>query len=226
MKRFAIGDVHGDTKKLAVMMDHVFTMFGKDDEIVFLGDYIDRGPDSSGAIKRVRSLQNTFPGRVIALKGNHEEFMELAEDEPLTHMHWMQNGGGATLKSYEGDDRRRLDDLAWIKGLRHFYWPGEGQHYFVHAGTGDLSVHDPQLTDDVRLWNRPRGDWYCGPRIVHGHTPLERPFHGENRTNLDTGAVFAGGRLTCGVFEDEDRDRVEMWWTDGITVDRELGLRA
>lgn len=201
---YAIGDIHGSLRQLRALIaqcaqharDHAMTF-------VFLGDYIDRGPDSAGVIRYLIELQSELGDRVIALKGNHEGFALGAVEGVIPPHHWLSQGGTVTLLSYGVTDATELprEHLDWLRSLRSSY--NDGRRFFVHAGIAPDRPLDAQAEHDL-LWIREpflsdRRDY--GRLVVHGHTPLETgtPDLRPNRLNLDTGAVF-GGPLTAAVF--------------------------
>jgi serine/threonine protein phosphatase 1 len=204
---YAIGDIHGRLDLLMDLLSQIITHAnGRSCKLVFLGDYIDRGPDSAGVLALVRRFQQHWPESVICLKGNHEAMLLEVVTEPAVTSWWLGNGGDNTLVSFGVSHPGDLpaDVLSWIAGLPTLY---EDEHrYFVHAGLHpDLSLSEQD--DQTKLWIRDEFllvDYNFGKHVVHGHTPSEtggpelRPY----RTNLDTGAVF-GGPLTAGVFTDE-----------------------
>ena len=104
---YAIGDIHGSLQKLRDLMtlceQHAE---GRSATFVFLGDYIDRGPDSRGVIEALMALQSRQPDHVIALKGNHEAFAIEVVDGERDAEFWLREGGAATLRSYRIDDAR------------------------------------------------------------------------------------------------------------------------
>jgi serine/threonine protein phosphatase 1 len=204
---YAIGDIHGRLDLLMDLLSQIITHAnGRSCKLVFLGDYIDRGPDSAGVLALVRRFQQQWPESVICLKGNHEAMLLEVVTEPAVTSWWLGNGGDNTLVSFGVSHPGDLpaDVLSWIAGLPTLY---EDEHrYFVHAGLHpDLRLSEQD--DQTKLWIRDEFllvDYDFGKHVVHGHTPSQtggpelRPY----RTNLDTGAVF-GGPLTAGVFTDE-----------------------
>jgi serine/threonine protein phosphatase 1 len=215
LRTYAVGDVHGrlDLLRAAVqaISDHVGDLPFR---VVFLGDYVDRGPDSRGVIDFLIDLQRRWT--VICLKGNHEELMVRAVEERGAHrlLHrWLEYGGRETLRSY---GLRENDHLQVGIPAEHLRWMADlprttrDEHrIFVHAGlTPGTPVH--QQTDEACLWIRDRflkavaADFEA--HVVHGHTPIwegkpdpAEPELLEHRTNLDTGA-FVTGVLTVAVF--------------------------
>jgi serine/threonine protein phosphatase 1 len=207
---YAVGDIHGRHDLLAALLDGIREHAGGEDfKLVFLGDYIDRGPDSAAVVGAVRALQADRPDRVTCLMGNHEHMLLTVMAEPEALPWWIGNGGGTTLASFGADDPAGLprELLDWLSRLPTFH--EDGRRYFVHAGLRP-GVPLPDQTDQDRLWIREpflSADWDFGVHVVHGHTPLASttPDVRRHRTNLDTAAVF-GGALTAGVFTPE-RDR-------------------
>jgi serine/threonine protein phosphatase 1 len=203
---FAIGDIHGCHRALLQLLTLCDDRAGgQDRRLVFIGDYIDRGPDSRSVIEAIRELERRHPGNVVCLMGNHEEMLLDAIDtgEPW---HWLHNGGAAMLTSYGIRDPRQLpaDDIAWIRSLRLSF--DDGKRFFAHAGV-DPDLPLDRQPKEALLWirerfHRARTDY--GRLIVHGHTPLDdvRPEVRPNRVNIDTGCVY-GGVLTAAVFTPE-----------------------
>jgi len=204
---YAVGDVHGRhdllTGLLAKLERHAA---GRPYRLVFLGDYIDRGPDSAAVLATVRTLQERAPGQVTCLKGNHEAMLlEVLEDRRKTPW-WIQNGGDAALNSFGVADPGKIpaDLIAWIRGLPTLH--EDERRYYVHAGfRPGMPAHESD--DHTRVWIREpflSADFDFGKHVVHGHTPLQsaRPDERRHRTNLDTAAVY-GGALTAGLFSPE-----------------------
>jgi len=170
---------------------------------VFLGDYIDRGPDSAGVVRYLMELQSRLGQGMVALKGNHEAMVLDVCDGVSTESYWRSQGGEATLRSYGVARARELPEtnLNWLRSLPLSY--DDGRRFYVHAGVNPLLPLDAQPERDL-IWIREpflsdRRDY--GRLIVHGHTPLEssKPDLRASRLNLDTGAVF-GGPLTAALF--------------------------
>ena len=174
---------------------------GQNRRLIFIGDYIDRGPNSGAAIETIRDLQRRDPDNVICLMGNHEDMLLDAIDNG-DPWHWLDNGGGATLASYGIRDPRHLprDDIEWIKSLRLSL--DDGKRFFVHAG----SIPTVRLTANrtrrccgfVRRSIGP-GATMAGSSSMATHRPTTPAGNPPNRVNIDTGCVY-GGVLTAAVF--------------------------
>jgi len=201
---YAIGDIHGSLRKLRGLMarcrEHADE---RPATFVFLGDYIDRGPESAGVVAYLIEMQSSPGERCIALRGNHEAFALGVMEGTTDADHWLSQGGAETLLSYgvasAGDLPRQ--HVEWMRALPLTY--DDGRRFFVHAGVDPTRPLDAQDDYDL-LWIREpflSSRRNFGRLVVHGHTPLAdaAPDLRENRLNLDTGAVF-GGPLTAAVF--------------------------
>ena len=201
MRILAFGDVHGYLAALDALLAAVRP--APDDWLIFLGDYVDRGPDSRGVLERVIGLDKTH--RLVALRGNHEQMMMDSREEPGLLPSWMFNGGEETLASYAPPGRRgTLRDVPaphW-DFLEHACvdWFETHRHLFVHGGVVPhlgLSEQPPAVLRWQKLGHqRPH---YSGKTIVCGHTvqpdgvPLDLGF----ALCIDTGIYLPGGWLTC-----------------------------
>jgi serine/threonine protein phosphatase 1 len=197
---FAVGDIHGCLDKLISLLAKIEAA-RPDGTVVFLGDYIDRGPDSKGVIDLIMAGPSKPSWKWIALKGNHEDMMVGAIDGDYDPEWWIGNGGSQTIASY--GDKPDPAHIEWARNLP--LRDTDGHRVFVHAGMdGTISFEDQ--TEKEMLWSRKpphySGD-YWGKHLVHGHTPaLTNPVTIGNRTNVDSGAVF-GGNLSCAIFADD-----------------------
>jgi serine/threonine protein phosphatase 1 len=220
---YVIGDIHGRLDLLDQLIEVIrrdVDKHGNDGLTVTLGDYIDRGPDSRGVIERL--LDNPFPGRFIALKGNHEALLEAFLDEPALGSQWRHLGGLETLHSFGvpvtslmvgRNYDQAAEQLRSALSQEHTRFFASlktslfvGQYFLCHAGVRPGVPLERQVDEDL-LWIRDeflnsRMDF--GKIVVHGHTPVEEPEVLSNRINIDTGA-FATGRLTCVVLEGKSR---------------------
>lgn len=210
----AIGDVHGCLDKLDRLLARCADYAGaRPLRFVFLGDYVDRGPDSRGVVATLIDMQRRRPDRVVCLSGNHEAIMlEALATGDMTQ--WSINGCAATLASYGVDDVTELprEHLAWFAALRTSY--DDGRRFFVHAGVDPSRALADQNEHDL-LWMREpflSQEHDYGRLIVHGHTPQRngKPDVRRWRLNLDTGAVY-GGRLTAAFFNQAQTEPIAFF---------------
>jgi serine/threonine protein phosphatase 1 len=171
---YAIGDIHGSLEKLSSLVGCCERdARGASTRFVFVGDYIDRGPDSRGVIEFLIALQARYPGDVITLMGNHEAMALAAIDDNVRAGAWLRDGGEATLRSFGISSGYQLPEqhVAWLRSLRMTY--DDGKRLFVHAGVNPEKPLDAQDDDDL-LWIRQpflSDARNYGRLIVHGHTP-------------------------------------------------------
>ncbi|MBM4284891.1 MAG: serine/threonine protein phosphatase [Deltaproteobacteria bacterium] len=199
---YAVGDIHGCRGHLERLLDVVQPDLSRD-RLVFMGDYIDRGPDSRGVVDYILGLQKINPPEhIICLKGNHEAMLldYLADREMEL---FLFNGGLSTIREYggrRGDPGSALelppDHLAFFRGLRNYYEPPD--YIFVHGGLRPGVPLAEQAEEDL-FWIR--GEFIAsfedfGRRVIFGHTPFRRPLVMPNKIGIDTGAVY-GNLLTC-----------------------------
>jgi serine/threonine protein phosphatase 1 len=205
-RTIAIGDIHGCSTALAALLDAIAP--DRDDTVVALGDYIDRGPDSRGVIEQLLALAQRC--RLVSLKGNHEEMLLESLHNQQTFRSWLGCGGVEMLASYgftlaTAPPWRRWDEAIprehWAFLSRCVNYYETETHIFVHAGYDPNLPMDQQPTDTLR-WqftdNRTAGPHRSGKIAVVGHTPQRS---GEVLDWLflkciDTGC-HAGGWLTA-----------------------------
>jgi len=213
MRTYALSDIHGCLDKLERLVARCVNDSGAEPAtFAFLGDYIDRGPDSRGVLQYVIDMERRNPGRVICLTGNHEDMALSAIDFPGGSSRWTShNGGDKMLRSYGVASASELpaDHVAWIRALKTHH--DDGLRFFVHAGIDPAKPLDRQDRDDM-LWMREpflSDAREYGRFIVHGHTPLKsgKPDLRRNRVNIDTAAVL-GGPLTAAVFDQSKPDPI------------------
>jgi serine/threonine protein phosphatase 1 len=212
---YAFGDIHGRSDLLKQMFTVIDADIARNPVRrpieVFLGDYIDRGPDSAQTLDLL--IERGLRRETVFLKGNHEAyFLEVLHDATKFD-DWRQIGGLQTLMSYgiqptlnpdaaERSDLIRAltlvipgDHLSFLETLQSSFVCGD--FLFVHAGVRPGVPLNEQQEADV-LWIRNKfldSDENFGKFIVHGHTPVREPDIRTNRINIDTGA-YATGNLT------------------------------
>ncbi len=219
---FAIADVHGCDEELRALLRRL--PLQRDALVVFLGDYIDRGPNSRGVVDTILELQDYC--RVVCLLGNHELMLRefLDGSDPRRMARFIYNGGGATLASYSNEDGAfhiPPDHLEFYQKLAYYHV--EGDYCFVHAGLPvEVSEIDLARHGEEMVWMRRRAG---APEptfekiVVHGHTPVPEVEIGPRRINLDTSCVY-GHRLTA--MEVFSR---EIWRVDRSSSPKPIYLR-
>jgi serine/threonine protein phosphatase 1 len=199
---YVIGDVHGCLAPLQRLLDRLEPDLHQD-RLLFVGDYIDRGPDSRGVVDYILQLKARYPAEnIICLRGNHEvmfaDFLA-GKDREL----FVLNGGLSTLKAYWGEDWDEQPKLALPLDHERFY--GEllpyyetSDYIFVHGGIKPGIPLTDQADEDL-YWIR--GEFIAstedfGRRVIFGHTPFKKPLILPNKIGIDTGLVY-GNFLTC-----------------------------
>ena len=206
-KTFIIGDIHGCSGLLSELLEKIKPL-AQNDIVIFIGDYIDRGPDSKGVIDIVLKLRAEHI-RVITLMGNHE-FMLLGAMKGYGQNDFLSMGGDATLGSY-GIPPESINDLAGKLPKDHLaffeqllpYWEDE-DYFYVHAGL-QAGVHLTQQSPDWLFWARDEfinSTYNYGKKVIYGHTPYDLPKIDNNKIGIDTGAVY-GNTLTCLILPEE-----------------------
>jgi len=217
---YAIGDIHGRADLLEALLRQIdadCTLYPSSRPIVvFLGDYIDRGPASRQVLDLLLGCQRTK--EAVFLRGNHDNFVRRFLSSPAVLDEWRLYGGLETLVSYGlkpsinpgvPEQRQLAKELEKSTPERHLEFLDSlnlsfncGDFLFVHAGIRPGVSIRKQKEEDL-LWIREEF-LSCEQRfekfVVHGHTPVRAPDIRSNRINIDTGA-FATGRLTCIVIE-------------------------
>ncbi len=200
---YAIGDIHGCLWALEFLLEKLPLKWGED-YLIFLGDYIDRGPDPRKVLEVVMELKETYPARVIPLLGNHE-WMFLKYLEGIDQEIYLLNGGEVTLAQFmeRGELFVPKEIVTFLKGLPPYYETEE--YIFVHAGLRPGKPLSEQRLEDL-LFIRGEfiySDYDWGKRVIFAHTPFSRPFLAPNKIGIDTGCVY-GGELTALVLPELD----------------------
>ncbi len=212
---FAIGDIHGCATELEAILKAIAPVAG--DTVVFVGDYVDRGPASRDVIEIALDLEQGH-AEAVFLKGNHEDMMLSFLGLPGRYGEsFLFNGGIATLESYgmkEDDIAEAIHHLPerhvdFYKRLAVNYL--RPPYLFVHAGISPVLQLEEQQTEDM-LWIRQ--EFIFNPHkldatVVFGHTPMrgvmiDLPY----KLGIDTGLVY-GGKLTCIEFNEGALYQVE-----------------
>jgi serine/threonine protein phosphatase 1 len=120
MSTYAIGDIHGNLDALDALVLQIEPELHTRDTVVFLGDYIDRGPNSKGCIQRILRLKAEAPCRIIGLLGNHEQWMLSSMKDPTSHSWVVETEALETVISYSGEAAVKITDAMATLGIRLF----------------------------------------------------------------------------------------------------------
>lgn len=224
---WAVGDIHGRLDLLQPLVEAIVADLHESNAtrkvVIFLGDYIDRGPDSRGVLRLLAGLSVVKDVEWRFLKGNHEQAMLEFLDDPSAGARWCEYGGERALRSY----RLRVPDLAhrteaWASvaaDLRHKLTKREmaflenlelcitvGDYFFSHAGARPGLALDRQSPKDLMWIRQPFLDSPAEFEriIVHGHTPAARVYADQRRIGIDTKA-YDSGVLTALKLEGRER---------------------
>jgi serine/threonine protein phosphatase 1 len=226
---YAIGDVHGRSDLLEALLDFIQLDADKrrqEPKVIFLGDIVDRGPESKRCVELVISTLNRWPKSKLVL-GNHDDWFlrVLGTDDPEQAIvdAWIRNGGLPTICNYDYEPDLGLARIAVKTECQHHLTVFEraslievdGPFLFVHAGIHpDRAIHEQERTDCLTI-RKPFLEHTAAFShvVVHGHTITEscRPVVTSNRIALDTGA-YRTGHLTALVIDPVARS-VEFAWT-------------
>ena len=233
MNLFAIGDIHGCLSQLTSLHKNILTynkFDPKNDLLIYLGDYIDRGKNSKEVIDQIIKLKSNKI-KTINLMGNHDEFMiDFLFNKNNNIKSWLNFGADSTFRSYgieivefikDGFEEniinklretalKKIDEnnLNFFKNLKTSF--STEKYLFAHAGI------DPQkkLTDQTKkdyLWSRSDKffdkEFKADKIIVHGHTPVENIISDPFRINIDSGCYFSG-KLTSVCLRDDNDSRI------------------
>lgn len=217
----AIGDIHGCYDALRRLVE--FVDVTDDDLLVTLGDYVDRGPDSKRVVELLRTREAN--GRLVALRGNHDQMMVDARDDRRKVFPWTAVGGVETIESYLRDSDQpgfaSVPDSHWdFIENRCVPYHETDRHIFVHAS------YDPDLAmeeqDEFTLyWERfaDNGPHVSGKTVICGHTAQDSgwPLSIGHSVCIDTW-VYGDGWLTC-----LDVDSGDFWQAKQDTAETRRG---
>ncbi|WP_234824114.1 metallophosphoesterase family protein [Bremerella cremea] len=203
LRTLAIGDIHGCLTALDTLLEFVDPAV--EDQIVTLGDYVDRGPDSQGVIERILALQKQHS--VVCLRGNHEIMMQEGRHDEMAFHTWAMYGGEETLLSYGPPEEEflpehmaRIPESHWLfldETCRRYH--ETDTHIFVHANAWpSLSLADQ--SDSVLFWERfaNNGPHCSGKTVICGHSSQKSgwPLNVGHSICIDTW-IYGDGWLTC-----------------------------
>lgn len=218
-RTFAVGDIHGDIEALDCLLERL-PKLTKEDTLLFVGDYLDRGPASREVVERIRELPSRVDAEVIALRGNHEDaWLQVVDGGWPEFVMPRKNGCYEAMRSFKelpppgpddaptADDFKELfkgaffpaDVIEWMRSLPYFY---ENEHaIYVHAGLKrsgpDAEFPHPRDVEPKRslLWVRDHDFFrnYRGKLVVFGHTTTEHlPAELSSYTTDDPSDLWAG----------------------------------
>ena len=185
----------------------------KDRQFIFIGDYIDRGPDSRKVIERLIEFQKEVD--CVFLRGNHEQMLLDAVYRNDSNL-WMMNGGQSTLQSY---GLKRRDSVLFPDDHQEFFdrtkmYYDTKDYFFVHAGISPAKTIEQSIKDDNEikefLWERSHLNAFRTPwekTVVFGHTPRPKPLRKDHMIGIDTGCVYdrvGYGKLTAVKLPEEE----------------------
>ena len=232
MNIFSIGDIHGCLKQLTSLHNKIFNHLSfnkKDDLLVYLGDYIDRGSNSKDVINHILKLQKEKINSIF-LMGNHEQVLIDFLFKKINNLrYWIDLGADKTFRSYgieiaefikdgfEDDKMEKLknvflnqlpkEHIYFFQNLKLFY--NVEKYLFVHAGINPEKPILEQNKIDF-LWSRSEKffdkNFKSEKIIIHGHTPEKEIVNFPYRINIDTGCFFSG-KLSCVCLNDKNRKR-------------------
>lgn len=211
---FAIGDIHGRLDLLDALLARLDDEGAREPggQLIFLGDYIDRGPAIKEVVERLVAVRTERPASMFLL-GNHEQVLAEFIASPERRADWLDWGGEETAASYgvprpeQKTPRALADALSQLMPPSHRAFLAQlapsatlGDYFFAHAGVRPGVPLDLQSIDDL-LWIRDafhnaRPDQRPDKVVVHGHHPVRKPLDLGWRIAVDTGAVY-GGKLTA-----------------------------
>ena len=225
---YIVGDLHGRADLLERILElidaHIGESGAKNPHLIFVGDYIDNGPDSAAVLDRLHGLSIEFPGNITCLMGNHDRMMlDFLADPVIRGPRWLRAGATATLKSFglptedlpRAPSSETLIELAallksnltdsrhrWLSGLP-LSW-SSGDLWVVHAAADPQRQMERQNSRTL-LWGHP--EFGSCPRadkiwIAHGHAPVSEPVFTPSHIAVDTGAWHSGRLTACALGPD------------------------
>ncbi|WP_280952565.1 metallophosphoesterase [Roseovarius aestuariivivens] len=208
----AVGDIHGRLDLLQTLLGHLENQ-APELPLIFLGDYIDRGPKSAEVLRQLQIMSASTPARAVCLMGNHEAMLLDFLDHPESAgPQWLRNGGWQTLGSFgiEKSDAKMPDLrdrlvlhageelLDWLRQCPLFWQ--SGNIIASHAGGDPTRQPDPRRAHDL-LWgheNTRKSATRAKHWMVYGHYIVDAPSLRQGRIEIDTGA-WQTGRLTAAI---------------------------
>jgi serine/threonine protein phosphatase 1 len=204
MKRYAIGDIHGCLKTFQAILKQI--NYSKGDELILLGDYVDRGPDSKGVFDFIFELLEAGHN-IVCLRGNHEQILLNSRTEPDVKKSWLKHGGVQTLMSFDVQHAEEIPQkyLDFMLNLPYYY--ESGNYICVHGGL-NFKYLNPFDDEYGMMWERYWYDkvntkWLGNRIIVHGHTPTQKDEIEDMGKHVNQNQYI---NLDCGCFMNQRRN--------------------
>lgn len=200
-----ITDIHGEYEKLCTVLENVSPQ--KDDTIVFMGDYIDRGAKSKDVVDKVIEMQDVC--NCVYLIGSHEYAMLHAKSDDYYNYLFWNYGGDATVKSYGSFENIMKIHGDFFNNLKPYYI--QGDYLFVHAGFRiGVPLENQSLVDMVYIRSEFFSRKHDFPyKIIFGHTEFDSPLVKEDKICIDTGCgKYKNAPLTAIIIENDNESFV------------------
>jgi serine/threonine protein phosphatase 1 len=221
MNRYAIGDIHGCLKTFQTLLEQI--NYSTADELILLGDYVDRGPDSKGVFDHIFHLREKGHN-VVCLRGNHEQMLLDVKKDDKGRKSWLNHGGVQTLMSFDAETVHDIPNqyIDFMIDLPSFYITED--FIFVHGGL-NFKRKDPFQDEYAMLWERAwynevNYKWLDKKIIVHGHTPstkediedMGKYIKLNQYINLDCGCFVSQRRADMGFLTALNLDTHELYF--------------
>jgi serine/threonine protein phosphatase 1 len=193
-KTYIVGDIHGCYYTLLEVISQIRTTYEEGDNLVFLGDYFDRGKQSWAVYSTLKNLHKSFKSsNIVLLRGNHEQMWLDAMKDKIDECLWFSNGGEVTVESFRDAGISDEEMRKWLSKLPYVWYNEENDFYCVHAHLPHTTIEDFTEEDyEECLWTRRSSS--VRKRVFHGHTVHRGTVvMVNNDIDLDTGCVFGYG---------------------------------
>ena len=202
MRYIAITDIHGELRKLENLLSKIKTY--PSDIFVFMGDYIDRGPDSKGVVERI--IEQGSYNKCVYLIGSHEYALLHAQSDDYYQWLFDNYGGPATERSYGGFQNIFKIHGEFFKNLKFYYLTDK--YLFIHAGINpEYSLGNQSEVDMVYIRNKFIYSPHKLPqKIIFGHTEFDKPFIDTDKIGIDLGCGKYKHAKLCALILDNGKE--------------------